>query len=117
MFTTEVEAAQAYDRESVTRKGVHAITNFDLAHYTDLLSPEDLAEAGRRGMLGAHEAGPAEEGIQVADWPEQPDEELPSEAPLFHGASGEPPDMACPSCTSLKASHSGASTPAQDART
>ena len=89
LFTTEVEAAQAYDRESVMRKGVHAITNFDLAHYTDLLSPEDLAEAGRRGMLGASEAGLAEEGIQAADWPEQPDEELPSEATFFHGASGD----------------------------
>ena len=95
------------------RKGVHAITNFDLAHYTDLLSPEDLAEAGRKGMLGNHEAGPVEECIQIADWPEQHDEELPSEATFSHGASGESPNMACPTCKSPKASHSGTSTPAQ----
>ena len=86
LFTTEVEAAQAYDRESVMRKGVHAITNFDLAHYADLLSPDDLAEAGRRGLLGAGEADRAEEGLQAADWPEQPDEKLPDEAAPFHGA-------------------------------
>ena len=117
LFTTEVEAAQAYDRESVMRKGVHAITNFDLAHYTDLLSPEDLAEAERRGMLGAGEAGPVEDGFQVADWQEQPDTELPSEATLFHGASRGAAGLACSPCTSLKASHSSASTSAHNART
>ena len=48
LFTTELEAAQAYDRESVARKGIDAITNFDLSHYTEFLSPDDLEEAKRR---------------------------------------------------------------------
>ncbi len=48
LFTTELEAAQAYDRESVARKGVDAITNFDLSHYAEFLTPDDLEEAKRR---------------------------------------------------------------------
>jgi hypothetical protein len=51
LFSTEVEAAQAYDRESVLRKGINAITNFDLSEYTSLLSPEDAAIAVHRGLI------------------------------------------------------------------
>ncbi len=32
-----MEAATAYDREAVRRRGIHAVTNFDLAEYIDLL--------------------------------------------------------------------------------
>lgn len=35
---TEVEAAVAYDVESVQRRGLEAVTNFALDEYTDLLS-------------------------------------------------------------------------------
>ena len=38
LFTKEVEAAQAYDNESVMRKGLKAITNFDISEYLELLS-------------------------------------------------------------------------------
>lgn len=38
LFAKEVDAAQAYDRESVSRKGLKAITNFDICEYLDLLS-------------------------------------------------------------------------------
>ena len=76
MFTTELEAAQAYDRESVTRKGVDAITNFDLSHYTELLSSEDLEEAKRRGLLSAPELAAAEESANFGAWQEVPEQEL-----------------------------------------
>ena len=32
-----MEAAKAYDREAVLRRGIHAVTNFDLAEYMELL--------------------------------------------------------------------------------
>ena len=38
IVSTEVEAAVAYDAESVQRRGLEAITNFALDEYTDLLS-------------------------------------------------------------------------------
>ena len=76
LFTTELEAAQAYDRESVTRKGVDAITNFDLSHYTELLSSADLEEAQRRGLLCAPEMATAEESAELTAWRELPDPEL-----------------------------------------
>lgn len=38
LYTKEIDAAQAYDRESVKRKGLKAITNFDISEYLDLLS-------------------------------------------------------------------------------
>ena len=38
LFAKEIEAAQAYDRESVKRKGLKAITNFDISEYLELLS-------------------------------------------------------------------------------
>lgn len=37
LFKSEVEAATAYDRELIVRKGVDAATNFDLSEYSDLL--------------------------------------------------------------------------------
>ena len=37
LYKEEVEAAIAYDKEAVRRRGIHAITNFDLAEYIDLL--------------------------------------------------------------------------------
>ena len=42
LFKEEIEAATAYDREAVKRRGIHAITNFDLAEYVDLLGKTDL---------------------------------------------------------------------------
>lgn len=38
LYDTEVEAAVAYDVESVQRRGLEALTNFALDEYTDLLS-------------------------------------------------------------------------------
>lgn len=38
LFTQEVDAALAYDRESVKRKGLKATTNFGICRYLDLLS-------------------------------------------------------------------------------
>lgn len=43
LYSLEVEAARAYDRESVLRKGVQAITNFALSEYTDLLSKPSIS--------------------------------------------------------------------------
>lgn len=37
LYKDEVEAAKAYDREAVMRRGIHAVTNFDLSEYMDLL--------------------------------------------------------------------------------
>ena len=37
LFKDEIEAAIAYDREAVKRRGIHAVTNFDLSEYKDLL--------------------------------------------------------------------------------
>ena len=87
LFTTELEAAQAYDRESVTRKGVDAITNFDLSHYTELLSSEDLEEVKRRGLLSAPEPATADESAELAAWQEAPDQELDSMTTLLQGMS------------------------------
>jgi AP2-like factor (euAP2 lineage) len=38
LFLTEPEAAAAYDRAAVQAKGMHAVTNFEIANYLDLLS-------------------------------------------------------------------------------
>jgi hypothetical protein len=38
LFTSEMDAAVAYDRAAVQAKGIDALTNFDLTHYMDLLS-------------------------------------------------------------------------------
>ena len=38
LFTSEIDAAVAYDRAAVAAKRIQAQTNFDLSHYTDLLS-------------------------------------------------------------------------------
>jgi hypothetical protein len=42
LYSSEVEAARAYDRESVARKGIHAITNFALAEYSATLSESTI---------------------------------------------------------------------------
>ena len=85
LFTTELEAAQAYDRESVTRKGVDAITNFDLSHYAELLSSDDLEEAQRRGLLCAPELATAHQSAELAAWQEVPVQELDSITTLLPG--------------------------------
>ena len=36
-FEEEIEAARAYDMGAVKLQGLHAVTNFDLAEYKDLL--------------------------------------------------------------------------------
>lgn len=38
LFTSEADAAIAYDRAAVQAKRLHAQTNFDISNYTDLLS-------------------------------------------------------------------------------
>lgn len=38
LFTSEVDAAVAYDRAAVQAKRLNAQTNFDIANYMDLLS-------------------------------------------------------------------------------
>lgn len=38
LFTSEIDAAVAYDRAAVQAKRLVAQTNFDLVHYMDLLS-------------------------------------------------------------------------------
>jgi AP2-like factor, euAP2 lineage len=38
LFLTEPEAAEAYDRAAVQAKGMHAVTNFEITNYLDLLS-------------------------------------------------------------------------------
>lgn len=37
LYKDEIEAAIAYDKEAIRRRGIHAVTNFDLAEYIDLL--------------------------------------------------------------------------------
>jgi hypothetical protein len=46
----EVEAAVAYDIESVQRRGLEAITNFALDEYTDLLSERSLTYRRTRAL-------------------------------------------------------------------
>lgn len=43
LFATEVEAAQAYDREAITRRRLAASTNFDFTEYPDLFSKCSLS--------------------------------------------------------------------------
>lgn len=37
LYKDEIQAAIAYDKEAVKRRGIHAVTNFDLSEYIDLL--------------------------------------------------------------------------------
>ena len=87
LFTTELEAAQAYDRESVVRKGIDAITNFDLSHYMELLSAEDVEEAKRRGILSEPESDPGGEAAELGPWEGMPDQEISNTAPFLQGMS------------------------------
>lgn len=43
LYTDEEEAARVYDRAAVEQRGLEAVTNFDLAHYCELLPPEEQA--------------------------------------------------------------------------
>lgn len=40
LFTSEIEAAVAYDRAAVAAKRLNAQTNFELADYADLLGAD-----------------------------------------------------------------------------
>ncbi|KAL0023708.1 hypothetical protein WJX79_005686 [Trebouxia sp. C0005] len=51
LYKEEIEAATAYDREAVRRRGIHAVTNFDLAEYIDLLDEASIAEAESRHLF------------------------------------------------------------------
>ncbi|DBA95939.1 hypothetical protein WJX77_004025 [Trebouxia sp. C0004] len=51
LYKEEIEAATAYDREAVKRRGIHAVTNFDLAEYMDLLDEASIAEAESRHLF------------------------------------------------------------------
>ncbi|KAK9853906.1 hypothetical protein WJX84_004089 [Apatococcus fuscideae] len=53
LYEEEVEAAKAYDTEAIKRRGVGAVTNFDLSTYLDILDAEEIAEAQSRGLLPA----------------------------------------------------------------
>lgn len=43
LYKDEIEAAIAYDKEAVRRRGIHAVTNFDLAEYIDLLGTPQVS--------------------------------------------------------------------------
>lgn len=43
LYKEEIDAATAYDREAVRRRGIHAVTNFDLSEYIDLLGEPSLS--------------------------------------------------------------------------
>ena len=38
LYENEIEAAKAYDVEAIKRRGVGAVTNFDLSTYLEILS-------------------------------------------------------------------------------
>ena len=50
LFPTEVEAAQAYDREAIQRRRLGAATNFDFTEYTDLFSALPCATPWRSAV-------------------------------------------------------------------
>ena len=50
LFPTEVEAAQAYDREAIQRRRLGAATNFDFTEYPDLFSKLPCATAWRSAV-------------------------------------------------------------------
>ncbi|KAK9821727.1 hypothetical protein WJX81_006139 [Elliptochloris bilobata] len=58
LFPTEMEAAQAYDREAIQRRHLAATTNFDFTEYPDLFSAAELAEAAQRGLLATGVGAP-----------------------------------------------------------
>ncbi len=37
VFPSEVEAARSYDRAQIAARGIHALTNFPLEQYLDML--------------------------------------------------------------------------------
>ncbi|KAK9825586.1 hypothetical protein WJX74_007950 [Apatococcus lobatus] len=53
LYEEEVDAAKAYDVEAIKRRGVGAVTNFDLSSYIDILDAEEIAEAQDKGLLPA----------------------------------------------------------------
>ncbi len=43
LYENEIDAAKAYDMEAIKRRGVGAVTNFDLSTYLELLSEPCLS--------------------------------------------------------------------------
>ncbi|EIE26480.1 AP2-domain-containing protein [Coccomyxa subellipsoidea C-169] len=76
LFATELEAAQAYDRESVLRKGIDAVTNFDLSEYSALLSPAEQELAIQRGIIPAASFATQTQLNPQAEHPPHPDSAL-----------------------------------------
>ena len=76
LFATELEAAQAYDRESVLRKGIDAVTNFDLSEYSALLSPAEQELAIQRGLIPAASFATQAQLNPQAEHPPHPDSAL-----------------------------------------
>uniref|UniRef100_A0A7N0RCA5 AP2/ERF domain-containing protein n=1 Tax=Kalanchoe fedtschenkoi TaxID=63787 RepID=A0A7N0RCA5_KALFE len=55
-YSTQEEAAAAYDRAAIQYRGANAVTNFDVSNYADLLIKKDLAEeAGNEEQVVADE--------------------------------------------------------------
>lgn len=46
LFTTEIDAAVAFDRASIMHRGLDAVTNFNVDNYTDLLGAPLATVAG-----------------------------------------------------------------------
>jgi hypothetical protein len=59
LHTTEFEAAQSYDRAAIEQKGIHAFTNFHLCEYLDELSPEQIQQALKEGILTEADINPS----------------------------------------------------------
>ena len=59
LHTTEFEAAQSYDRAAIEQKSIHAFTNFHLCEYLDELSPEQIQQALKEGILTEADINPS----------------------------------------------------------
>lgn len=51
LYSTEEEAATAYDQEAVKQKGLEAITNFSITVYVDLLKPKEREMVEKHGGI------------------------------------------------------------------
>lgn len=56
LYCTEIEAAVAYDTESIHQRGAMAVTNFALAEYSHLLGKPSKIQLSPFMILGLHEA-------------------------------------------------------------